>query len=135
LPCSPRAPILPSSSEARLARSKIDVVARDKAGDPIRDLRSSNFTIFDDGKPRSIQFFSTDVDAAFPTPTKTLRRVTAIVLDSLNSEFSDQSYARDQAIEAVGRIELDESIAILVLAPGLKLQDFTRNRKIVARRD
>jgi VWFA-related protein len=122
-------PPLVLRSETRAV--EIDVVARDKAGDPIRDLRSSNFTIFDDGKPRPIQFFSTDVDSAQATPTKTLGRVTAIVLDGLNTEFSDQSYARDQAIEAVGRIELDESIAILALTPGLKLQDFTRNRQLL----
>jgi hypothetical protein len=52
-------------------------------------------------------------------------RVTAIVLDGLNTEFLDQSYARDQAIKAVERMQLNESVAFLALSPGLKLQNFT----------
>ncbi len=82
------------------------------------------------GNPRGIQFFSMDADAAAPEGVSgSPGRVTAIVLDGINTEFLDQSYVRDQAIEAVKRMQLNESIAILALTPGLKLQNFTRNRE------
>jgi len=109
---------------------QISVVVRDKAGEPIRDLHSDDFTIFDDGKPRRVQFFSMDGDAA-SSARPAEPRVTAIALDGLNTEFSDQSYVRDQAIKAVGRMRLDESIAVLALTPALKLQNFTRDRALL----
>lgn len=121
-------PPLVLRSETRAVQ--IGVVARDKSGEPIRDLQSADFTVFDDGKPRRIQFFSMDSDAA-STGRRAEPRVTAIVLDGLNTEFSDQSYARDQAIEAVGRMPLDHSIAVLALTPALKLQNFTRDRALL----
>jgi VWFA-related protein len=115
-------------SETRAVQ--IGVVARDKAGEPIRDLHSADFTVFDDGKPRHIQFFSMDSDDA-STGRPAEPRVAAIVLDGLNTEFSDQSYARDQAMKAVGRMPLDESIAVLALTPALTLQNFTRDRALL----
>ncbi len=109
---------------------EISVIARDKAGEPIRDLRSQDFTIFDNGQPHRVQFFSMPADPV-PSTKPAERRQTAIVLDSLNTEFSDQSYARDQAIKALERMPLDESIAILELTPALKLQNFTSDRALL----
>jgi VWFA-related protein len=108
---------------------QINVIARDKAGDPIRDLRGADFTIFDDGKPRPVQFFSMEGGDAATAPARKQPLFTAIVLDALNTEFSDQSYAQDEAMRAVKRMQIDESIAILHLAPGLALQNFTRDRE------
>jgi hypothetical protein len=55
-------PPLVLRSETRAVQ--ISVVARNKAGDPIGDLRREDFTVFDDGKPRRVEFFSKDVDSA-----------------------------------------------------------------------
>ena len=121
-------PPLVLRSETRAVQ--ISVVARNKAGEPYRDLRREDFTIFDDGKPRRVQFFSMDTDPAAPAKTVE-QRMTAIVLDGINTEFSDQSYARDQAIKAVERRPLDDSIAVLALTPALKLQNFTRDRALL----
>jgi VWFA-related protein len=122
---SPDAPLV-LRSETRAVQ--ISVVARNKAGEPIRDLHSQDFTIFDDGQPRRVQFFSREGD--FATSARPAEpRVTAIVLDALNSEFSDQSFARDQAIKAVERMRIDESVAVLTLTPALRMQDFTRDRQ------
>ncbi len=108
---------------------QINVIARNKAGDPIRDLRSTDFTIFDDDKPRPVQFFSMEGGDTPSAPARTQPLFTAIVLDALNTEFSDQSYAQDEAMRVVKRMQIDESIAILHLAPGLALQNFTRDRE------
>jgi VWFA-related protein len=123
-------PPLVLRSETRAVQ--IHVVASSNSGDPIRDLRREDFMVFDDGKPRRIQFFSKDSDGADSGPSsRAPGRTTAIVLDGLNTAFPDQSYARDRAIQAVGRMQLDESIAILFLAPGLRLQNFTRDRELL----
>jgi VWFA-related protein len=111
---------------------EIDAVVKDQAGQAIRGLRQEDFTLADDGKPRAIQFFSAeadpDLDPLTGLPIGRPARLAAIVLDGLNTEFSDQSYAQEQAVRAVEHMALNESIAILELAPGLKLQDFTRDR-------
>jgi VWFA-related protein len=120
---------------------QINVLARNKSGDPVRDLTMADFTIFDDNKPRPVQFFSMEGGSApsgpMPSgfaPAVSVRkqaRFTAIVLDALNTEFSDQSYAQDQAMKVVKRMQIDESIAILHLAPGLAMQNFTRDRALL----
>jgi hypothetical protein len=66
-------------------------------------------------------------------PASPAGRLTALVLDGLNTNFSDQSYAQEQALRAVERMEIDESVAVLALAPGLKLQDCTRDRAMAGR--
>ena len=114
-------------SETRAVQ--INVVAKDKSGEPIRGLQRQDFTILDDGRPRAVQFLSEEVASRTAAPTQSAARLTAIVIDALNTEFSDQSYARDQALKAVHRMPLDESIAVLHLAPGLAMQDFTRDRE------
>jgi hypothetical protein len=53
------------------------------------------------------------------------------VLDGINTEFIDQSYARTQALKAIEHMRIDESIAILTLTQDLKLQNFTRNRPLL----
>ncbi len=105
------------------------IAARNKTGDPIRDLRSTDFTIFDDDKLRPVQFFSLEGGDAPDASARKHPLFTAIVLDALNTEFSDQSYAQDEAMRAVKRMQIEESIAILHLAPGLALQNFTRDRE------
>jgi VWFA-related protein len=121
-------PPLVLRSETRAV--EISVIARDKTGEPIGNLRSQDFTIFDNGQPRRVQLFSMAADPA-PSGKPAERRETAIVLDALNTEFSDQSYARDQAIKALERMPLDESIAIVELTPALKLQNFTHDRALL----
>ena len=109
---------------------QINVVALDKLGDPIDDLHASDFSIFDNGRPRPVQFFAFEGGAAGATSPREPRS-TAIVLDALNTGFSDQSYLRDQAIKAIERMSLDESVAVLALTPALKIQFFTRDRRLL----
>ena len=111
---------------------EINVAVKDQAGAAIRDLRREDFTVLDEGKPREIGFFAADAEptgsGAAARPATPSTRLTALVLDGLNTEFTDQSYAQEQALQAVERMKIDESVAVLALAPGLKLQDFTRDR-------
>jgi len=130
-----QAPTVVLRSETRAVQ--INVAVDGKAGEPMRDLRKENFTLFDDGKPRDIQFFSVDADAppsvggvqaARGGSPNSAPRETVIILDCINTEFPDQSYVRIEALKAVGHMDFNESIAILTLAPGLKFQNFTRDR-------
>jgi VWFA-related protein len=47
----------PFRSESELVT--VDVVVADKHGDPVRDLAASDFTIAEDGRPQTVQFFQT----------------------------------------------------------------------------
>jgi VWFA-related protein len=121
-------------SETRAVQ--INVVAEDKAGDPIHGLSKENFTLFDNGKPREIQFFSVDADLPASSGVESAPEgspssapcETAIILDCLNTEFQDQTSARIEAMKAVARIQVNESIAILTLGYELKFRSFTRDR-------
>ena len=37
----------------------VDVVVVDKHGDPVRDLAAADFTIAEEGRPQTVQFFQT----------------------------------------------------------------------------
>src|SRR5215469_7985884 len=111
------APIIRSETRA----VQVDAVVKNHTGGPILGLTKDDFAILDDGRPRPVQFFSMDRDASNigDTYARPTGRLTAIILDGLNTEFQDQSYARDQAMKAVRRMPEDETIAVLALTPGL----------------
>jgi VWFA-related protein len=50
---APQTPLFRSESEL----VTVDVVVADKHGDPVRDLAASDFTIAEDGRPQTVQFF------------------------------------------------------------------------------
>ncbi len=89
----------------------LDVVATDKDGNPVTDLKRSDFTVFEDGKQQRIASFeppsahvlppqmaaSADPTAVFDAAKPAafgLSPVTVLVLDQLNTQFSDSSFAR-----------------------------------------
>ena len=108
---------------------QINVSVHDKQGEPVRSLQREDFTVLDDGKAREIQFFSEDAVGAPISKAAPPQRLTAIVLDGLNTEFEDQNYARDQALKALARIPLDQPVAVLLLDKKVELQNFTSNRE------
>jgi VWFA-related protein len=126
---------------------QISVSVRSKDGAHIAHLKREDFRITDNGKRREVQFFSPD-DAQSPPPRPqpnigpgvyTNRfspggpgRITAILLDGLNTDFEDQSHARQQAIAAVDRMTGGESIAIYSLKTDLSvLQSYTTDRTLL----
>ena len=121
---------------------QISVIATDKSGHPVGDLTSADFVVRDNGHPEDIRVFlektdqpRTDPAAALPPDTYTNRiqdvagvppSVTMLLLDGLNTQISDQAYARQQVIKFFQQIQGRDRLAIFTLGRDLHvLQDFT----------
>jgi len=122
---------------------QVSVVATDKHGDPVPDLKREDFRIFDEGRQEEVNFFSVDspgvrrVEAAsLPANTWTNRldrrgpipiSVTIVLLDGLNTKISDQATAREQVVRALSTIQPGERVALYTLGTELRvIHDFTR---------
>src|SRR5215831_10038510 len=129
---------------------QISVVVHDKNGMPVRDLTKEDFALFDKGQEQKILFFSKEssevplvnapplepgvVSNRFanftsggqkhlaPLPTS----LTVILLDGLNTSFTDQHYAKEALIKFLNQIQPGDRVAIYTLTNGLRvLHDFT----------
>ncbi len=127
---------------------QISVSVRNKEGAHIGNLKREDFRVSDNGKRREVQFFSPD-DAKSPPPRPqpdigpgvyTNRfslgngpgRITAILIDGLNTDFEDQSHSRQQAMAAVDRMVGGESVAVYSLKNELSvLQTYTADRDLL----
>ena len=124
---------------ARLVQ--VSVVAHDKKG-PVADLKKEDFQIKVDGQVQRISVFSVESAGTLPAPPKKLppntftnrleerpgtpSGVTIILLDSLNTKFADQAYARQQVIKYLETIQPTDHIGIYTLGNSLRvLHDYT----------
>jgi len=114
-----------------------------KKGAPVPGLKKEDFQVFDNGKRQEIRLFSEETRAILPSAAAPLPRgtftnqleqrsgtpaaVTAILLDGVNTRFSDQAYARRQVVQFLRQIQPEDRIAIYTLdSRGLKvLHDYT----------
>lgn len=121
---------------------QINVIAT-KKGAAVPGLKKEDFQVFDNGKRQEIRLFSEETrailpSAAAPLPQGTFTNqleqrpgtpaaVTAILLDGVNTRFSDQTYARRQVVEFLKQIQPEDRIAIYTLdSRGLRvLHDYT----------
>src|ERR1700752_1758154 len=102
--------------QAETRQVLVDVVVRDHAGQFIAGLKPDAFTILEDGKPQKIVAMSMHTQSATPAvPAAPLtlppnqytnytvadpdRPLPLVLLDLLNTQAIDQSYARKQMIE------------------------------------
>ncbi len=125
---------------------QITVIAQDNQGHPIIDLTRDDFVLFDSGKPRDIKVFTMDRSdrekpaavAAQADPSEHIftntelersgpNGVTVILLDSLNTQWTDQARATRSAIRFLSQIHPDDHVAIYSIGlTGLRvLHDFT----------
>lgn len=130
----------------------VDVVADDKKGEPVADLKSSEFTVLEDGKPQTVKVFSfqqpvlqrataaTAPDSArLPeniysnVPTyKPSSALNVVLLDALNTTTPNQAYVRDQMIHYLQRMPQDRPVAVYTLGTKLRLlQDFTTDPAVL----
>jgi VWFA-related protein len=120
----------------------VNVVVRDKKGEPIQGLTQDDFNLFDGGRPQKISFFSVQSGQSLqqslqllPANTYSNRasrqgdlpgNATVILLDGLNTRVQDRSYARHQVIRFLAQLQPQDRVAIYVLGRRLTvLQDFT----------
>jgi VWFA-related protein len=123
---------------------QVNVIATDKSGKPVTDLTKVEFTLRDQGKPQEISYFSLEKSRAFgpaegapnlPANTYTNRlelksgvpsAVTVILIDALNTRFTDRRYAQSEIAKYLSKLQPDDEVALYVLSDNLFiLHDFT----------
>jgi len=148
----PAAQRVPDTAKTGVTAVLVDVVVRDKRGQPIRDLEQSDFQVLEDGVPQTIGSFTRVFDGAVlaPAPASSAAparasigvglaagsagpAVTALVFDRLNPEArrlavrAAQDYlgTNGQAPDYIGVFGID--LALTPYAP------FTRDREVLRR--
>ncbi len=123
----------------------VDAVVTDKQGNPIAGLRPEDFVVEENGKAQKIATFagpvqSTAGPASLPPGIYSNRSqyrstgpVTVMLLDAINTPFSDQAYARRQMLSFVqDQYKPDQRMAVFTLTGSLNvLQDFTTDPQIL----
>ena len=110
---------------------QVSVVVHDSRGQPVSDLKQEEFTITERGKPQEIAFFSMTSVGSPAAPAAALppnifsnvlsartgvpTSVTVVLLDLLNTSWTDQLYARKALIKFLGQIQPQDRIAIFAL--------------------
>jgi VWFA-related protein len=123
----------------------VDVVATDNKGQPVTDLTPADFTLLEDGKPQKISGFNFEHPGGAPAPTAPAQlppsvvtnapkfqsnSLNVILFDTVNGEFAEHAYARDQLLKFLNTAELGRPVAIFALQNQLKLlHDFTTDNK------
>jgi VWFA-related protein len=127
----------------------VDVVATNKNGEPVTDLKSTDFTVLEDGTPQEIRGFSFQKGRTAATPVAAKRAsrtplppnvvtnvpeyssdgsLNVILLDSLNTLTLDQIGARDHALQVLEQMSSGRAIAVYALSTKLQvLHDFTND--------
>ena len=132
---------------------QFDVVVTDNQGHPITDLRGSDFTVLQDGKPQTVSAFELHTPAGSPAkleaassvaqpasaslPANTFTNApakapqgswTVILFDVLNTAVPDQAYARIQLLQLLKSIPKGQPTALFVLTRNLEMvQGFTQD--------
>ncbi len=135
-------------SDTRLVQ--VTVVVHDKQGKPVTGLTAGDFHLFEEGKEQPIQLFSVETDRIAPRPAaaplsastfsnrfegRAPASVTVILLDRLNTGFTDQKQARDHIVSFLGQVQRDDRVALYVLESGFIhiLHDFTTDSTALLR--
>lgn len=152
-PSAPANPPQTSQQQVPLFRTNanlviVDVVVHDK-GNPVHDLKASDFRVFEDGREQKITVFeehrSTDAlqvakaPADLPPHTYTDARRYAVtsaanvlLLDALNTPLSDQVYVRRRMIQYLHTIPPGTRIAVFTLGSHLRIiEGFTTDSRTI----
>ncbi|MEO8726664.1 MAG: VWA domain-containing protein, partial [Acidobacteriaceae bacterium] len=132
----------------------IDLIATDKSGNIISDLKPEDLEVFDEGKRQDISRMTLENRAliartagteSHPAPVLPVKLydnysasqnwkgpVTILLMDAANTPFASQAYARNQMLKLLQTLEPQQPIAIYALGRRLTLlQDFTSDPRQV----
>jgi len=131
---------------------QVTVVAEDGDGRPVSDLKAEDFTLRDQGTPQKISYFAQqDTPAWQPAATAApasnfysnhvenspegANSVTILLLDALNTQFRDLSYARTRVINFLQHMQPKDQVALYVLTPTTLyvMHDFTNDSETLVR--
>lgn len=111
------------SNPAKLVR--LTAVAVDKQERPVRDLMSTDFKVFDNGKPQTIVFFRRGVGHnAQPAPlapnefsnrSEGQRHTVVVLLDLLNNRFGARNYGANEITRALEDSESNADVYLYML--------------------
>jgi VWFA-related protein len=118
----------------------VDVVATDSRGQVIADLKADDLKLLEDGKTQKISTFTfhppgkTDAIASTPLPANVVTNapsfqassLNVMLLDTLNGDFGEQAYVKDQLLKYLSQARLSHPIALFAMENHLvMLHDFT----------
>ena len=126
----------------------VDVVVTNGHQDPIHNLKASDFTVLEDGKPQPIKVFEEHVTAEAPAPVSapktepgvftnqlsvpTTGSLNILLLDMLNTPVNDQTFVREQVLKYLKQAPPGRRIAIFGLSQQLRLlQGFTTDPEVL----
>ncbi len=115
----------------------VDVVITDRHGKPVTDLKKSDLTLLEDGKPQQLLLFEPHLPQAqlkrlppielppnqytnFPMQAPG-SSVNIVLFDTVNTPIADQMYARRQMIEFVKALPSGKPVAVFVLGRKLRM--------------
>lgn len=105
-------PPLATSASSQPQTIHLDVLVKDKSGQPVHGLAAQNFTIFDKGQPQKLDSFTAVNAQDHPDGVNVL-----IVVDMINIGFNSVAWAREQMGEFLrqetGKLGHPTSIAVL----------------------
>ena len=122
---------------------QVNVVALDKKGKPVADLKKEDFVVTDKGKPQVVSMFAIEKKSDRKVISKLAKgfftnytggtimpNITVILLDTLNTSWGDQAQARQQVYRFLSQIQSQDRVAIMVLGRQLRvLHNFTDDRE------
>jgi VWFA-related protein len=124
----------------------VDAVVTDKQGKPVPGLRPEDFVVEEGGKAQKIASLTTTTAPASAAPAlppgiysnqpqyrSTGNPITVMLLDALNTPFTDQAYARGQMLAFVkDQFKPADRMAVFALTGSLNvLQDFTSDPQVL----
>jgi VWFA-related protein len=124
-----------------------DVTVLDAAGNPVRGLKQSDFTISDDGKRQKIKSFEAHADRARPILAESVKKagmysnaalqhppavVNVWLLDTTTIQMVNQMYFSHELTQMVNALPADEPVAIYWRAGQMMnlLQNFTSDHQL-----
>jgi VWFA-related protein len=140
---------IPTTSVFRTTARQVlvDVVVSKKNGDSVPNLSQQDFSVDEDGKPQSIDFFEEHDAAVQPQsgppaipalpssavtnvpPAAPSSALNILLLDTLNTEPQDQVYVHQQILGFLRKMDPGTQVAIFSLDSKLRfLQGFTSDR-------
>jgi VWFA-related protein len=144
--CAQEGPVIRST--VRLV--EVSVVALTKDRKPVSDLKAEDFSITEQGRAKRIAFFSVDhkrAESQIPLAPNVFSNrpefraaqapssVTVILLDLLNTSWTDQVYARQRVLKFLNQIQPSDRVGLYTLGRGLRvLHDFTTDTNALINR-
>jgi VWFA-related protein len=130
----------------------VDVVVRDKQGNPVQSLSQSDFSLLDNGKPQNLKLFRrSDFNGLISAAAQRMQlpaelppglhsnlasskssasSVTVILFDALNTPIEDQRNARQQMLRFLEQLRPDDRVGLYILSNRLHiLHDITSDAK------